>query len=99
MGCEGAIEGLSYGGGNIFVGAAVPFGVAKVGIDTYETNRTFAAINGGYTSNGMVTGVSRFAWLPAPSRFPFDTAFNPWGLSGVQHSSHQRHVSARCGLT
>jgi len=76
MGCEGAIEGLSYGGGNIFVGAAVPFGVAKVGIDTYETNRTFAAINGGYTSNGMVTGVSCFAWLTVPLHSPFGIALN-----------------------
>lgn len=58
MGSEGAIEGLAYGGGNIFVGAAVPFGVAKVGIDTYETNRSLATLNGGFTPNGLVTGVS-----------------------------------------
>ncbi len=39
IGSEGAIEGLAYGGGQIFVGGAVPFGVAKVGIDTFEPDR------------------------------------------------------------
>ena len=46
------------GGGDIFVGGAVPFGVAKVGIDTYEKNASFSAINGGWTPNGSVTAVS-----------------------------------------
>lgn len=58
IGSEGAIAGLAYGGGDIFVGASLPFGVAKVGIDTYETNRSFSTINGGFTPNGLVTGVS-----------------------------------------
>lgn len=58
IGSEGAISGLAYGGGDIFVGASLPFGVAKVGIDTYETNRSFSTINGGYTPNGLVTGIS-----------------------------------------
>lgn len=45
-------------GGDIFVGGAVPFGVVKVGIDTYEANRSIATLNGGYTPNGKVTAIS-----------------------------------------
>lgn len=58
IGSEGPFEGLAFGGGDIFVGGAVPFGVAKVGIDTYETNVSFSTINGGYTPKGLVTAVS-----------------------------------------
>lgn len=58
IGGEGYIPGLAFGGGDIFVGGAVPFGVAKVGIDTYETNISFSTINGGWTPKGLVTGVS-----------------------------------------
>lgn len=48
----------TVGGGDVFVGATRPFGVAKVGLDTYETNRSFSFINGGWTPTGYVTGVS-----------------------------------------
>ncbi|KAF2689176.1 glycoside hydrolase family 92 protein [Lentithecium fluviatile CBS 122367] len=58
IGSEGPIPGYAYGGGDIFVGAAVPFGVVKLGIDTQEDNLTLATINGGYTPKGLVTGVS-----------------------------------------
>jgi putative alpha-1,2-mannosidase len=58
IGSEGPFEGLAFGGGDIFVGGAVPFGVAKVGLDTYETNTSFSTINGGYTPKGLVTAVS-----------------------------------------
>ncbi|CAI6339293.1 unnamed protein product [Periconia digitata] len=58
IGAEGPIPGYAYGGGDIFVGAAVPFGVVKLGIDTQEDNVTIATINGGYTPRGLVTGVS-----------------------------------------
>ncbi|WPH01986.1 Hypothetical protein R9X50_00484000 [Acrodontium crateriforme] len=58
IGAEGPIPGLAYGGGDIFVGGALPFGVAKVGIDTYETNVSFSTINGGYTPKGLVTAIS-----------------------------------------
>lgn len=58
IGSEGPIPGLAFGGGDIFVGGAVPFGVTKVGIDTYETNTSFSTINGGYTPKGLVTAVS-----------------------------------------
>lgn len=58
IGSEGPFEGLAYGGGDIFVGGAVPFGVAKVGIDTYEENVTYATINGGWTPRGLVTAIS-----------------------------------------
>ena len=40
------------------MGSAVPFGVAKVGLDTYEKNTSFSTINGGYTPKGLVTAVS-----------------------------------------
>lgn len=58
IGSEGPLPGWAYGGGDIFVGGAVPFGVVKLGIDTYEPNLTLATINGGYTPQGYVTGVS-----------------------------------------
>lgn len=58
IGSEGPMPGLAFGGGDIFVGGAVPFGVAKIGIDTYEKNLTLATLNGGYTPQGMVTGVT-----------------------------------------
>lgn len=58
IGGEGPIPGQAFGGGDIFVGGAVPFGVAKVGIDTYETNITLSTINGGWTPEGLVTGIS-----------------------------------------
>ncbi|KAK7967860.1 uncharacterized protein PG986_002137 [Apiospora aurea] len=58
IGGSGPFEGLAFGGGDIFVGGALPFGVAKVGIDTYEPNVSFAVINGGWTPKGLVTGLS-----------------------------------------
>lgn len=58
IGSEGPFPGLAYGGGDIFVGGALPFGVAKVGIDTYEDNITFSTTNGGYTPEGRVTAIS-----------------------------------------
>lgn len=58
IGAEGPIPGQAFGGGDIFVGGAVPFGVVKLGIDTFEENRTIATINGGYTPKGLVTGIS-----------------------------------------
>ncbi|KAL9074540.1 MAG: hypothetical protein Q9157_004355 [Trypethelium eluteriae] len=58
MGSEGPYPGLAFGGGDIFVGGAVPFGVAKVGIDTYEPNVSYSTLNGGYTPQGLVTAFS-----------------------------------------
>ncbi|KAK4963511.1 hypothetical protein LTR10_001140 [Elasticomyces elasticus] len=58
IGSEGPFSGLAFGGGDIFVGAALPFGVAKVGIDTYEDNVTFSTLNGGFTPLGRVTAIS-----------------------------------------
>ncbi|KAL1605326.1 hypothetical protein SLS60_004874 [Paraconiothyrium brasiliense] len=58
IGSEGPIAGYAYGGGDIFVGGAVPFGVVKLGIDTWEDRIDIATLNGGYTPNGVVTGVS-----------------------------------------
>jgi putative alpha-1,2-mannosidase len=58
IGAEGPTPGRAFGGGDVFVGGAVPYGVVKLGIDTYETNPQMAVLNGGYTPEGNVTGVS-----------------------------------------
>ena len=58
IGSSGPMEGLAFGGGDIFVGGALPFGVVKVGIDTYEENVTMNTLNGGYTPEGKVTAIS-----------------------------------------
>lgn len=58
IGSEGPMPGLAYGGGDIFVGGVLPFGVAKVGIDTWEQNTTLNTLNGGYTPHGRVTAIS-----------------------------------------
>ena len=46
------------GGGDVFVGGAVPFGMVKLGLDTYEEPVNQSALNGGWTPQGYVTGVS-----------------------------------------
>lgn len=58
IGGSGPFEGQAFGGGDIFVGGALPFGVVKIGIDSYEPNVSFAVINGGWTPEGLVTGIS-----------------------------------------
>lgn len=58
IGAEGPFAGQAFGGGDIFVGGAVPFGVAKVGLDTAEANLSRATLNGGYTPKGKVTAIS-----------------------------------------
>ncbi|KAF2843067.1 glycoside hydrolase family 92 protein [Patellaria atrata CBS 101060] len=58
LGSEGVIPGQAFGGGDIFVGAALPFGVVKLGIDTYEFPTNISTLNGGYTPKGKVTGIS-----------------------------------------
>ena len=58
IGSEGPIPGYAFGGGDIFVGGAVPFGSVKVGLDTWEDNITIATLNGGYTPKGKVTAIS-----------------------------------------
>lgn len=58
MGSEGPQPGSAYGGGDIFVGGARPFGVAKVGLDTTAVNWNTATLNGGWTPGGNVTGIS-----------------------------------------
>lgn len=37
IGTQGTVPGTSYNGGNVFPGAALPFGAVKVGIDTTES--------------------------------------------------------------
>ncbi|KAJ5111215.1 hypothetical protein N7532_001750 [Penicillium argentinense] len=57
IGSEGP-DGTGFGGGDIFVGGARPFGVAKVGIDSTAANWSTAVLNGGWTPDGNVTGFS-----------------------------------------
>jgi putative alpha-1,2-mannosidase len=40
------------------VGGALPFGVVKLGIDTYDEPVNQSVLNGGWTPNGKVTGIS-----------------------------------------
>jgi putative alpha-1,2-mannosidase len=40
------------------VGGAVPFGMVKLGIDTFELPVNQSALNGGWTPKGKVTGIS-----------------------------------------
>lgn len=61
MGSEGPTPGTGFGGGDIFVGGARPFGVAKVGIDTTAADWSVAVLNGGWTPDGNVTGISESA--------------------------------------
>ncbi|KAL3496950.1 glycosyl hydrolase family 92-domain-containing protein [Aspergillus germanicus] len=58
IGAEGPFSGQGYGGGDIFVGGARPFGVAKVGIDTTAANWSVAMLNGGWTPDGNVTAIT-----------------------------------------
>ncbi|KAJ5460041.1 uncharacterized protein N7458_001593 [Penicillium daleae] len=58
IGSEGPVPGSGFGGGDIFVGGARPFGVAKVGIDSTAANWSTAVLNGGWTPDGNVTGIS-----------------------------------------
>lgn len=63
MGSEGPYPGQSYGGGDIFIGGARPFGVTKVGIDSTAANWSTAVLNGGWTPDGNVTAISRQPFL------------------------------------
>lgn len=58
IGGSGPREGQAYGGGDIFVGAALPFGVVKVGVDTWEGFGADSVTNGGWTPKGNVTAVT-----------------------------------------
>ena len=69
IGSEGP-SGTSFGGGDIFIGGARPFGMVKVGVDTTAVDLEKATLNGGWTPNGNVTGICEFlrwrlsrAWL------------------------------------
>ncbi|KAI9877042.1 MAG: hypothetical protein M1830_004961 [Pleopsidium flavum] len=57
IGTQGSVPGTSYNGGNVFPGAALPFGAVKVGIDTTVFNLSIDA-NAGYTPDGNVTAIS-----------------------------------------
>jgi putative alpha-1,2-mannosidase len=57
IGTEGEVPGTAYNGGNIFLGAVVPFGSVKLGPDTTSFNTSIQA-NVGYTPDGNVTAFS-----------------------------------------
>jgi putative alpha-1,2-mannosidase len=57
-GTVGSIPNYTFGGGAVFVGAALPFGVVKLTMDTFVKNTSIAALQGGYTPNGVITGFS-----------------------------------------
>lgn len=59
IGSEGPFPGTGFGGGDIFVGGVLPFGVAKVGVDTTAANWSRAVLNGGWTPDGNVTAISK----------------------------------------
>lgn len=59
MGSEGPTPGEGFGGGDIFVGGARPFGVVKFGLDSTAVNWTTAVLNGGWTPKGKVTAFSK----------------------------------------
>ncbi|KAH1274204.1 hypothetical protein KXW98_005445 [Aspergillus fumigatus] len=52
MGLERPFSCKGYGGGDIFVGGARPFGMVKLGTDTTAANRSIAVLNGGWTPGG-----------------------------------------------
>ncbi|PCG95416.1 Alpha-1,2-mannosidase, putative [Penicillium occitanis (nom. inval.)] len=58
MGSEGPTPGEGFGGGDIFVGGARPFGVVKFGLDSTAVNWSTAVLNGGWTPKGNVTAFS-----------------------------------------
>ncbi|KAK8235410.1 alpha-1,2-mannosidase family protein-like protein [Phyllosticta capitalensis] len=58
IGTEGPEKGTAYNAGNIFPGAAMPFGVVKAGIDTTVFNASCCNANGGYTPDGFVTAIT-----------------------------------------
>lgn len=60
IGTEGSTPGSGIAGGNAFPGAALPWGMAKVGIDTSFVGLDGLATdcNAGFSPLGNVTGVS-----------------------------------------
>ncbi|EFR04110.1 glycosyl hydrolase [Nannizzia gypsea CBS 118893] len=61
IGTEGSVAGTSYNGGSVFPGAALPFGVVKVGIDTIVHDvdeKRKVDVNAGYSPDGNVSAIS-----------------------------------------
>ena len=57
IGTQGTVPGTGYNGGNTFPGAAVPFGMVKIGPDVTTFNTSIGA-NAGYLPDGNVTAFS-----------------------------------------
>lgn len=58
IGSEGSIPRTGAGGGDIWVGASLPFGSVKFGFDTTAANTSRAVLNGGWTPDGNVTAIT-----------------------------------------
>ena len=99
IGSEGPFPGLAFGGGDIFVGGAVPFGVAKVGIDTYEQNVSFSTINGGYTPKGLVTAVTMMheSGTGGPAKYGIIPQMPLASLDGVNVLDNRTYWQKRVG--
>jgi putative alpha-1,2-mannosidase len=64
IGTEGqGNPGTAIGGGNVFPGAALPFGVVKFGIDTTAFDWTNVDANAGYTPDGYGRSSILHNWL------------------------------------
>ncbi|ETN40674.1 uncharacterized protein HMPREF1541_04953 [Cyphellophora europaea CBS 101466] len=57
IGTEGTVPGTGYNGGNTFPGAALPFGMVKLGPDLTSANTSINA-NAGYLPDGNITAFS-----------------------------------------
>jgi len=57
IGTEGSVPGTAFNGGNVFPGAAVPFGAVKIGPDVTSFNASIGA-NAGFEPDGNVTAFS-----------------------------------------
>ncbi len=77
IGTEGqGHPGTANGAGNVFPGAALPFGVVKFGVDTTAFDWTNVDANAGYTPDGYGTPASVFQSLSSGSTLFFTLLTN-----------------------
>jgi hypothetical protein len=102
IGSEGPTPGQAYGGGDIFVGGARPFGVVKFGIDTTAANWTLATLNGGWTPDGNVTAFSErlFSYprqfVPAKHAHSDDARKRHWRRAQIRYHPTDAIDVGRC---
>jgi putative alpha-1,2-mannosidase len=99
VGSEGGIPGYVYGGGDIFVGGAVPFGMVKIGLDTYEEPINQSALNGGWTPQGSVTGISMLheSGTGGGPKYGFPAQMPLASLEGVNPLDNKTYWQTRVG--